>query len=1087
MGLSSSADARSPLKPELLEEIDPRASLAMSKRPAAALAAAPVQAWSVRRRLRGKQTAEDYDSLSPAPAGSLVSPRRRPATATVTQSTHLCHGREDQPCIFSIAAVNGRARYQGPHKLCPWCNPSLLEQASSTSEGRGRLNRGLRFFWAHDRATFATARARLPEAVRAHLPLQALGLPPAFHSAGALDAALASPAGRGSLLRSLRKRQAADPGLVEEALRCIPAERARELQAKLEQRPRRQRQAARRAEAETPADQWRRLLALRQRLRAPDDPGAEQTIYDRRAAADRARVRRKFFPERPRLVPHTGQRWANPLPEELAGTVEDVLDNDTGLPKAAITPQATFLEAWCKQGAWGICAQCGSLEPRHLKEVDSRRIAGPGLPHCRWCRRDGVSSVLKVADVPRQLRGLTPAILAALRPLDIDCGPYQRPLHGYRYHTALVRLLWAEETVESKIAKLSRKADRKQARKAHKFLMQSRDSEYKVFARKHAAFLGANPDPSEADRRRPLQQMEAPGIECALWPDLYWGADDCETVIRATDPRRLQRKGLLDEDDADEEELTRNSLRRSYLKKLLGPILDFAGDYEVLHFMFDLAWWTDLGAKRHICPQMPMRVLLKGASFTAAYWAVRHAAILDLQRQCGYPILFKTWAPYEWSAPYHKALLHHLAALLRSRQHLATLETLHLSHILVELLREWVVGGTRKHGESSSLWRQNLLDAQLPDGRRCRLNFAARLEFQDGKRKLASQDYHGRAAVHLHAIVFAEDLSALCLEERLFATEPAADHPLRGYVMDQLSHSGTGWPVEPRPSHWDPVDEVVRLQHRDSDHEKGVRAYGMEEVDVLKCHVDNLMPQAGGNKGRGLLMRCVATYNVKFSASFDNELLSDAQISGYGLAMRVLSTFHPGEPEMVLSLFPQVFPQFALGGTMQPIVAPWPTMLEQPAFVRLYENCFLSASKIILVFHVPTPIWLYGTVARRSSPLGRVGARCLAPRRHDLAGVLAQVERLWRHRALVAKSPRCCRHGLGPGGLRPRVPHLRREDRCRGDGVHLQRQILWTMDDATPALPVGGRSRARGHRRQGACALLAVCLRPAPGAHLLGR
>lgn len=261
--------------------------------------------------------------------------------------------------------------------------------------------------------------------------------------------------------------------------------------------------------------------------------------------------------------------------------------------------------------------------------------------------------------------------------------------------------------------------------------------------------------------------------------------------------------------------------------------------------------------------------------------------------------------------------------------------------ILVELLREWVVGGTRKHGDSSVRWKYNVLAGAPEDGQnpRCRINFAARLEYQDGKRKAASQEYHGRGAIHLHAVIFAEDLGSLNLHEKLFATELPAGHPLRGHILDQLSYSGSGWPVCEEASRWNPTEEAIQLEHSQHDHDQGVRAYGLEEVDILKCHVDNLAPQVGGDKGQGLMLRYVATYGVKPSSEFHNELLGDTNISGYGLALRVLMCLHPSEPEMVMSLFKQLFPDFAMGGTMLPIVAPWPTMEKFPAFVELYEKC----------------------------------------------------------------------------------------------------------------------------------------------------
>eukprot|EP00434_Breviolum_minutum_P045362 symbB.v1.2.040649.t1/scaffold7408.1/size11443/1 len=893
--------------------------------------APPIQ----RRRIRGKQTTPaGYPSIPTTMPTTLEGRKppkhiKRPAAApkaSGNQAAHpvakprlqrpatrnLCHGRPDTPCIFSVKTIGNRARYHDKSLQCPWCNTTLLDVACKTQTGKGNLSRALKFFWAHDKDIFHQARARLPAELRPCLPLKALGFPPSFSSPEHLCQAMSTPRSMGPLVASLRKKQAVDPMAVEEAIKAFPEDMQEQVKAKLAMEPNSVRKARARTEALPVEEQWKQLLQHRKRLRQPKDMKEEEKTYASRVAEDRARLQRKFFPSKPKEVKHTGRTWTNPMSEELVETIRDVAANDTGLPRANITNTATLLEDWCKTGSWNVCSNCYSLEPRHLKEVDLRRVAGPSTAKCRWCCKDGKASVPRVQDVPEKSRGLSVEIVDALRPFELDLGPYKRPIHGYREHTAMVRLLWSAEAVEDKIAALATGHARKKARKAYKHLMHSQQSEYKAFIKKHEEFLRQHPDDASVQqRRRPLQQNEAPGLECALWPDLYSNSDLCPTVERATDIRRLDRQGLraLGEDSSDEEERSRGSVRRLFLKQVLGPILDW--------------------------------IMLKGAPFTPAYWAVRHAAVLDLQRQCGRPVLFKTWAPYEWSAPYHRALLHQMESLLRSRTHLATLETLHLAHILVELLREWVVGGTRKHGDSSVRWKHNVLAGAPEDGQnpRCRINFAARLEYQDGKRKAASQEYHGRGAIHLHAVIFAEDLGSLNLHEKLFATELLAGHPLRGHILDQLSYSGSGWPVCEEASRWNPTEEAIQLEHSQHDHDQGVRAYGLEEVDILKCHVDNLAPQVGGDKGQGLMLRYVATYGVKPSNEFHNELLGDTNISGYGLALRVLMCLHPSEPEMVMSLFKQLFPDFAMGGTMLPIVAPWPTMEKFPAFVELYEQC----------------------------------------------------------------------------------------------------------------------------------------------------
>ena len=276
-----------------------------------------------------------------------------------------------------------------------------------------------------------------------------------------------------------------------------------------------------------------------------------------------------------------------------------------------------------------------------------------------------------------------------------------------------------------------------------------------------------------------------------------------------------------------------------------------------------------------------------------------------------------------------------MAELLRSRQHLPGPESLHLAHIMTELLREWVVGGAPKFGDRSALWRQSQL--QSVGETRVKLNFAARLEFQDGKRRQASQAYHGRGAVHLHALIFAEDAGPLRLREKLSATVPCEGHPLRGYVLDQLSYTGSGWPTHDGPSCWDAASGAVKLHHTEFDAEQGVRAYNETELEVLRCHVDNLAPQADAVSGRGLLLRYVAAYAPKMNDNFCEELLAETSGGGYGAALRVLSSYRPSEPEMWLNLFGKKFPQFALGGSMTPIVAPWPGMEPMPNFVEQHK------------------------------------------------------------------------------------------------------------------------------------------------------
>ena len=98
----------------------------------------------------------------------------------------------------------------------------------------------------------------------------------------------------------------------------------------------------------------------------------------------------------------------------------------------------------------------------------------------------------------------------------------------------------------------------------------------------------------------------------------------------------------------------------------------------------------------------------------------------------------------------------------------------------------------------------------------------------------------------------------------------------------------------------------------------GIRAFMEDVIGALKCHMD-----VQASDGRGMLLRYVAGYVPKFSDSFAQTWLND-QASDYAVARRVLTDYHPCEPEMWLQLGAQWFPQTFAGGTMKVFTVPVP-------------------------------------------------------------------------------------------------------------------------------------------------------------------
>ena len=289
---------------------------------------------------------------------------------------------------------------------------------------------------------------------------------------------------------------------------------------------------------------------------------------------------------------------------------------------------------------------------------------------------------------------------------------------------------------------------------------------------------------------------------------------------RATDARRLQRQGqeavLNDDEDPENPGDGRHSVKLSFMRKVMGPIIGYSQDFELLQFVYDLALWSRIGGGKNSCQGVPLRIVLKGETFSPLYWREKHQALIDMQRQCGFPALFRTMAPWEFSFPYHVAILDEMEKCGRGRMQSGGLETLHTAWVFSELNRGLFTGSNNKAKQGG--WKNHILaseDEQVDTV----VNYFQRLEFQDGKRKLPTQDYHGSGRVHVHSLDYLQNVDRIGLEHKMSATVPGEDEPaLRGYMLGRPhGRSDSGWPVEPGPSRFDPETGLVKLHHTEED------------------------------------------------------------------------------------------------------------------------------------------------------------------------------------------------------------------------------------------------------------------------------
>ena len=258
--------------------------------------------------------------------------------------------------------------------------------------------------------------------------------------------------------------------------------------------------------------EWQDLLRRREWVRAPLDK-EEAEEYKEAVRKDRQLVRRKILCTHHKGKHGTKRQEKKELEEvqEKFGPLADIAENDAGLPTPS-NPVAQMVELWCKHGSWGICAGCGSVQPRPLQPSDLKKVAKPtiSVKACTACSKGEYVPCLK--DVPEPLRHLPPTVLLALRPLDVDTGTPIRALHGYRAHTKMITFAWATMSVDDKIKALRTKAERKKGRAALQHLKACRNSNYFSFYEKHLEFLERHGTNAWLNRReRPLKYIEQEG------------------------------------------------------------------------------------------------------------------------------------------------------------------------------------------------------------------------------------------------------------------------------------------------------------------------------------------------------------------------------------------------------------------------------------------------------------------------------------------------------------------------------------------------------------------------------------------------
>lgn len=267
------------------------------------------------------------------------------------------------------------------------------------------------------------------------------------------------------------------------------------------------------------------------------------------------------------------------------------------------TSEAEDLHFWATYQSWTFCPSCGKLDPRKLLPPFRKRPASPLFTACKC--RGGTYQVPGTDDVPLVLRTLTIPDQRVLSPFDVHCGDYRRIFNGYRQRTGPFRVTWSRQFVRDKIDDIADEDRQQRLLDAYYYLLNSTESSYSQFIRMQL----------RGERKPFLYEVYSSprysGIECALWPAMYFRTSLCESILEGQNNRA--------------------SGKLSYMHKVLSPVVDYGMNYDLLQYQYD-RWLfkTITGAvnasKASGCS--PNRSL-ENKAFSKTFWQHQHLFLID--------------------------------------------------------------------------------------------------------------------------------------------------------------------------------------------------------------------------------------------------------------------------------------------------------------------------------------------------------------------------------------------------------------------------------------------------------------------------
>ena len=373
--------------------------------------------------------------------------------------------------------------------------------------------------------------------------------------------------------------------------------------------------------------------------------------------------------------------------------------------------------------------------------------------------------------------------------------------------------------------------ERETARQCYTALLNNRH--YNIYLDKVLEMLASD------QRQNPYYSaFRLPYVEIAIWPCLYLKDEWCESAIRGNE--------------------TRLSMKRAFHFKAMSSIVDFSLDFDLLQFQYDRYVFKSVtgaieSGKKFQCS--PLRSL-EGKTFTASYWRWQHLYLKDAVRQFGFPSLFITISPGEWSFPKPQ--------WFAQRQQYAGVDpkaipyqlSVHIMHILEQIARGYI------SGVNTQRWRTHACADRRSPGNNNVQAFFYRFEFQK------------RGTPHVHMLLWLKSMKNL--DPNRFSASLPANVLLASHVEKYQSGGKENKSIRPRPEVTSFEKNKIKFNYTEDDDRAFRRAYIDTVLSSLECHMDVQCAD-----GKDLLLQYSTSYVAKMK---DHDLLYDTimkDVSGY--------------------------------------------------------------------------------------------------------------------------------------------------------------------------------------------------------------